>query len=61
MFKPDPRWLQPQVLERASALPAPFYTDPAAFEAERQVVFSHGWQLVAHAGQLQQAGDHVVA
>ncbi len=60
-FQPAAAWLAPQALERASALPAPFYTSPEAFATEARVVFARSWQLVAHAGQLAGAGDHVVA
>lgn len=59
-FRPDPDWLQPQPLARASALPAPFYTDADAAAQEARRVFSRSWQLVAHAAQLSEPGDHVV-
>jgi choline monooxygenase len=54
-------WLAPTRLDVAVALPAPLYTDAAAYETERRVVFARSWQLVAHAGDLAGAGDHVVA
>ena len=59
-FRPDPDWLQPQPLERASALPAPFYTDADAAAQEIRRVFAGSWQLVAHAAQLREPGDHIV-
>jgi choline monooxygenase len=59
-FRPDPDWLQPQPLERASALPAPFYIDADAAAQETRHVFNRSWQLVAHAAQLSEPGDHVV-
>lgn len=59
-FDPDPAWLTPQPLERASALPAPFYADPGAAAVETASVFASSWQLVAAVTQLADAGDHVV-
>jgi choline monooxygenase len=53
--------LAPQQPERALALPACCYVDEAFFERERAAVFATGWQLVAHAVQLDGPGDHVVA
>lgn len=53
--------LAEQPLEHATALPARFYVDPAMVAVDRQAVFDRGWQLVAHACQLQNPGDHVVA
>ena len=47
-------------LEQARALDASFYTDPRWLEFEQQQVFGRTWQLAAHAGELQQPGDHVV-
>ena len=60
-FRPDDAWLAPQPLAHATALPAPFYTDPGAQAEERRRVLSRSWQLVAHAHRLDAAGDHVVA
>jgi len=57
----DPDWLQPQPLQTALALPAPLYTEPAQFAREQCAVFARSWQLVAHAAQLREPGDHVVA
>lgn len=51
----------PQPLDRAHALPARYYFDPAMAALDRRGIFDRGWQLVAHACQLQGAGDHVVA
>jgi choline monooxygenase len=59
-FEPDSDWLRAQPLDHASALPAPFYTDADAARQERDHVFGRSWQLLAHAGQLASAGDHVV-
>lgn len=53
--------LLPQPLDHATALPAPFYTEPAMAGVDRTLVFDRGWQLVAHMCQLREAGDHVVA
>ena len=51
----------PQALQRASALPAALYTDPASALHERAAVFARDWQLIARAEQLREPGDHVVA
>lgn len=59
-FVPTPDWLAPQALQTATALAAPFYTDADAARQEQRRVFAHSWQLVAHAAQLREAGDHVV-
>ncbi len=56
----DPSCLAPEALELAHALHAQFYADPAWLEAEQRHVFAASWQLVAHAGDLENAGDHVV-
>ena len=53
--------LHPQSLDRARALAARYYVDPAMAALDRRAIFDRGWQLVAHVSQLQQAGDHVVA
>lgn len=50
----------PQPAARALSLPARCYVDPAFAAWERQAVFGASWQLVAHATQLAQHGDHVV-
>jgi choline monooxygenase len=52
--------LQRVPLERASALAAHFYTDPAVLAMEQQTVFSSSWQMAAHVGKLVSPGDHVV-
>lgn len=58
---PEADWLAPQPLDAARALPPRCYTD-AAFEAiDRDAVFARGWQLVAHAAQVAQRGDHALA
>jgi len=53
--------LAPQPLDHATALPAPFYTDPSMTALDRAVIFDRGWQWLGHVCQLQNAGDHVVA
>jgi choline monooxygenase len=60
MASSDNHELEIVPLERASALAARFYTDPAVAELERERVFARSWQLAAHAGELAGAGDHVV-
>jgi choline monooxygenase len=53
--------LAPQPAQSAVALPARCYVDETYAERERATVFSSGWQLIAHAAQVAEAGDHVVA
>ncbi|MGA9334228.1 MAG: aromatic ring-hydroxylating dioxygenase subunit alpha [Rudaea sp.] len=57
----DPTWLAPTALEHASALPASLYTNSDVTAIERRDVFARSWQLLAHAQQLRECGDHVVA
>lgn len=47
-------------LEQAHALHASFYTGPHWLDIEQREVFGRSWQLAAHSGELQAAGDHVV-
>lgn len=49
-----------QPLATAMALPARFYAGADAAELDRRTVFARNWQLVAHAAQLDRAGDHIV-
>lgn len=56
MHTPDPI----TALESATALPARFYVGEAMLAMEKRAVFARSWQLVAHQGQLAEAGDHVV-
>ncbi len=53
--------LAAQPLDRALALQARCYTDPAMVAIDRRVIFDRGWQLVAHVCQLREAGDHTIA
>ncbi|MGI8560371.1 MAG: aromatic ring-hydroxylating oxygenase subunit alpha [Luteimonas sp.] len=53
--------LSPQPLDHATALAARCYVDPAMAALDRRLIFDRAWQLVAHACQLQAAGDHVIA
>lgn len=48
-------------LSRARALGVAYYTDPDWLRREQACVFGRSWQLVAHAGDLVNSGDHVVA
>jgi choline monooxygenase len=57
----DPRWLEAEPLDRAHALAAPFYVDPAIAALEQSAVFGRSWQLAARSESLTGAGDHVVA
>ena len=47
-------------LRTAHALPARHYFGSSTLELERQAVFGHSWQLLAHRAQLAEPGDHVV-
>ena len=57
----DAAELAPQRPQRATALPARWYCDPALAAFERRAVFERAWHLLAHASRLRDAGDHVVA
>ena len=46
-------------LERASTIPASWYTDERILELERRTIFSCSWQVAARADQLQKPGDYV--
>lgn len=46
-------------LERASTIPAAWYTDERVFELEQQTVLGHSWQVAAGVDQLQKSGDYV--
>ena len=46
-------------LERASTIPASWYTEERIFELEQQTVFSRSWQVAARVDQLQKSGDYV--
>ncbi|HEX5757221.1 MAG TPA: Rieske 2Fe-2S domain-containing protein, partial [Arenimonas sp.] len=52
--------LAPQPLSHALALNARYYTDPAMVDFDRTRVFARSWQLVGHARQIANAGDHLV-
>jgi len=47
-------------LERSTALSPDYYRGDDSLAMEYERVFSRSWQLVAHQGQLCEAGDHVV-
>ncbi|MEO6384094.1 MAG: aromatic ring-hydroxylating dioxygenase subunit alpha, partial [Thermomonas sp.] len=53
--------LAPQDLATATALPARCYVEASMPAIDRRVVFDRCWQLIAHACQLQNAGDHVIS
>ncbi|HEU4726362.1 MAG TPA: aromatic ring-hydroxylating dioxygenase subunit alpha [Kofleriaceae bacterium] len=48
-------------LERASTIPAEWYTDPRIAALERRLVWSRTWQLVGRAAQLTEPGTFVTA
>ena len=56
-----PEWLEVEPLERARALAAPLYRDPAVLALEQRAVFGASWQLAGPADALTGSGDHVVS
>ena len=46
-------------LERASTIPAPWYTDERVAELERAAIFGGTWQAAARTDQLEKTGDFV--
>jgi choline monooxygenase len=46
-------------LERASTIPAPWYTDPRVLELERRTVFRRAWQYAGRVNQIRAAGDYI--
>ena len=53
--------LAPQALATATALPARYYVHASMPAIDRSMVFDRSWQFIAHACQLRDAGDHVIA
>lgn len=47
-------------LARAETIPSAWYVEPRFHELDREAVFARSWQMVAHAGQLREPGDHVI-
>jgi len=45
-------------ISRAWTLAAPLYTDPSAFELEKERIFSKTWQVVGHASRVANPGDY---
>ena len=48
-------------LERASTIPAPWYTDPRVLELELRTVFRRNWQYAGRLDQLQAPGHYVAS
>src|ERR1051325_5770717 len=46
-------------LDRASTIPASWYTDKRIFALEQETIFSHSWHVAARIDQLTNAGDYV--
>ena len=46
-------------LERASTIPAPWYTDSRVLELELRTVFRRNWQYAGRVDQLRTPGDYV--
>lgn len=53
----DEEELRQEPIERASTIPASWYTSPDILQLEREVLFSDFWQLAAHDSQIPEAGD----
>jgi choline monooxygenase len=53
--------LAPQPQDTATALAARYYVDPAMAAIDRRAILDPSWQLLAHACQLREAGDHGAA
>jgi len=45
-------------LERATSLPAHFYTDPEIYMVEEEVIFRKSWIAIGRIDQLDNAGDY---
>ncbi len=54
-------WLDPQPATLAYALPAHCYLGERAATRDRAAVFAQSWQLVAHAAQVSDPGDHALS
>ena len=48
-------------LERASTIPAQWYTDARVLELERRTVFRRSWQCAGRVEQLRASGDYVAS
>ena len=48
-------------LERASTLPARYYSDPSVLQSEHRNLFARTWQLVGRAEQVRSTGDYLTA
>jgi choline monooxygenase len=46
-------------LERASTIPAPWYTDARVLELELRTVFRRSWQVAGRVYQVRRSGDYV--
>ena len=46
-------------ISRAWSLPASYYTDPAVFALEKEIIFARTWQVAAHGGDLEKPGDYI--
>jgi len=45
-------------LARAWSIPAPFYTDPAVAQVEKERIFGRTWQVVGRHDQIARPGDY---
>ena len=46
-------------LDRASTIPAPWYTDERVLELELRTAFAHSWQLAGRVDQVRSPGQYV--
>jgi phenylpropionate dioxygenase-like ring-hydroxylating dioxygenase large terminal subunit len=46
--------------ERSWSLPGPWYTEPAVFAAEQELIFARTWQYVGHISALAAPGDKLM-
>jgi len=53
--------LQTIPIERSETIPSTWYTDPRFHDIDKELVFAQTWQNVGHIGQVQNAGDVLVA
>ena len=44
--------------QRSFTLPSSWYTDPAIYELEKELIFYRTWQFVCHVSEVPEAGDY---
>jgi choline monooxygenase len=48
-------------LDRASTIPAPWYTNESVYDVELQTVFARSWQLAGRVDQVRESGQYVTS